>query len=744
MLRHLSIGILFCTALLVLAQPALSVPVAEETVSIDIDPSNWPTDGETRLYGYDQGWQYVNDEGSWTPVTQPEDLNDNHQTLVANPLADMTHAEGYDYFLQLWYNPAVHEIIPGEAELRKLYQQKLPPEQTGTTKNTGDTDKPEETGPEQNTGRCGINANYVKFCYNERAMHSADPLHDEKAIKKFVSRAINNERVDQGFIIITYAPEDKDIEREYQKVRVSRERELRRSTEAAVANAIRGQALRVVSESYEEAGPSPHPRSAYLIPDNALRNGIPAQVLDHASHQTFVSRVADNRLSVQDAWEEQWKNTVGNFTDEELTDLANDIKKETGITIYLVANDQEWQIGSQENLNKQIRNQIGKAGQSNAPTTTADDHPRACASYILLDPTGIEVYQSKYCGITIDRTDIHAEDSVEQATQILRSAARHTPTMTTEDLLLTAYAIAEEARAGGEAERLVNVADEDAFKNQMKDAQRKASQEIVRARIDLTLNDPESALETAKKHTPDAFREMRILGAETAIEAARQTRRCEELGNLMHRFQEHLDTRSGAYRRAQNALSDCQYRRARTQCQPVEANNRASEYPQLEITFLNDGLDKNTFETHSTAVANRILDTYLGTYGDDITFKHTPSTAPLTQGTSRFDAPRIDTKATQQAARACYGDILVVLSDENYYPVTAGGNSYVSAPGCSQSTRCMALYATRSLSYGVLGLERAHDTVTASFPRDPSDPSIPLSFNTEQRAAIDAFFGGGQ
>ena len=358
MLRNLAITLLLVLAI---APLATADPAAEQTVLVDIDPSPRPTDGETRLYGYEQGWKYVNDDGQWTPVSQTEDLNENHRVLVAGPLSDMSQSEGYNYFLQMRYTPAVNEIRPDEEGLRSLYEQTRPAEPPRITTEDTNQENPsrQERNPDAlpatNTGECGINRDYVKFCYYERSLYPYDPPRAQEAIRDFVqSTAVN-----KGYILVVHAPNDEQQNPQNERVRIGREQELKNLVEGVLQARTDGEPMKVVSGSYTTPAPGEDPNAAFLIPDAAATASTPTELVQRIKQRTPADpATVKNSLNGQDLeaqWRAQWENTVDEFQgNDQLKDLAQQVYERKGIATYLVSSETKWPIGDRKQLDAAI------------------------------------------------------------------------------------------------------------------------------------------------------------------------------------------------------------------------------------------------------------------------------------------------------------------------------------------------------------------------------------------------------
>ena len=383
--------------------------------------------------------------------------------------------------------------------------------------------------------------------------------------------------------------------------------------------------------------------------------------------------------------------------------------------------------------------------------------PGRRAAYLLLDPQGIELYQPGYCALQIRRADLYGTNAQEHAVQMLRSALRHTPRIDAQRLMLSAYSLAEQGatftdgRPEGEwlAQWAVTRADNAEFFRGEDLGEMRASRDVVLARQKLTFARGESALqdaiELAAAATPEAYPALRPLGAQTALQAALATGDCQLLSDLTQRVQQHLRRGTRAHTQAMQQLDECQYREVRDRCEPIDIGHAPRTVPALEILYIQDGLSDNEFDSLTESISRQIIEIdNLDNHAEDIGFRKAPSVGQIARSRGSRSAPRISSQLVQTTARACYGDAIIVLSDDDYLPVTAGGNGFVSYAACGGSDRCAAMYTLRSLGFGVFGMEQEEDTVTARLTFNEFTSDFEKRFSNPQKDLIDEYFGGGR
>ena len=605
---------------------------------------------------------------------------------------------------------------------------------------------------------CGDNEIYLKLCYYERSIHPYNPLRNAKAIQAFTDKAERNNWVEQGLLVITYTPEDHD--KETKRLLKARERAITNTIEEST----RAHNYRIVTGSYTKDAPGEHPRAVYIIPDiHAQNQNIPViqDVAQNPPELGVARSIVNQEADLEEAWQRQWDAYKQAFTtDETLNELAQQIRTRTGISVFLVASNEEWDVSDEEVLNEHLRTEIQRSNIGKQDFSLYSDifrdrehnsHPLPCANYLLLDPTGIKLYENTHCTLRFDPVRVQVQDPQEQAQRLLESALRNTQPLDEEKLFLSAYSIAEKTRytpdGRNEAELLANWVAYTEFFQQSSQRQRHASKEIVLAKVALNEQNPQLALQKATENTQEAHTRLRPLGADVAIQAASRLNDCQELRRTIDRFSNELNRRSTTARTADNQLRDCQYRVAREQCQLVDASRHDTQtIADLEILYVNDGLSEEDFEEYTERITQRLLrTTNLDAHQQNILFRRAPSINPITQRQNELTAPRIDSRALQQSTNACYGDSTIVLSDNYYLPVTdGGGNAYISTNACRRDERCVSLYSLRGLAIGVFGLAEEEETATAPLNIGRGESSINHRISSTQQEVINDYFGANQ
>lgn len=586
------------------------------------------------------------------------------------------------------------------------------------------------------TNECGSNGEYYKICYRENAVGALNAPSNE--LTRYVNQEIRNNRADQGFLLIIYAPEDQNkAKREEQRIRIDRERHAQNAVQANLPSTHR-----VIPLSYARQASGDHPSAAYLIPDTLTTQENAATNQVGRNNQPAEALLNNPSKTINEVWEEEWRTQATTFRgSEQLTSLADSIYEQKGIRVYLATNQEEWQASDYDQLDEQLREQI-RTGNSNA--NNPEKHPRPCTAYLLLDQQGIHLYQSSYCPLRHSRHEHRNEPSTTQATRLLTNALRQTRGLDAQELYLHAYRLAEEGSTlydgTSEAEVLTNTMLANAYFETQSERAMSASQEIVLAKIALMEGNNQEALNRAREHTQNAFPRLQQLGADTAVQAAIQLGECSEIQATLNEVQEYLSQRGTTGREAQEAIRECQLQEARSRCEVVDNSRHTNNNAALEIVYVNDGLTENDFRDYTEAITTRILSTRnLNSYQQHILFRRTQSSEQLTISRGPLSSPRPNVPATKLATRACYGDIAVVLSEKNYLPSTIQGDGYVSFAACG-SAQCMSAYALRSLAFSVFNLEGEDQTITGSHTFDPNDVRIQAQFSEQQQRTIQDYF----
>lgn len=610
----------------------------------------------------------------------------------------------------------------------------------------------------QPTDTCGDNGAYLKLCYYPQSIHPHSVSNAGNAVSQFVSRTAN--QVQDGYVLIVFAPEDRIIvQRDEQRVRIARERKIRTTTQDILD--AREYNTKLLVASYAEPSGENNSAAAYLIPDyNANNNDlVPVQkVQQYATNTPWQApeELARNQLSFEQVWQNQWENEAAGFREsDELTQLAQQIREEIGITVYFVTKQDAWTVEEQHALNQEITQQI-RQGNSNAHLQTNPydirqemrDHPRPCAVYVLLEPAQVNFYQSNYCRLTYDSQVAQEMNPTQRTARFLQSALRNTDPQIAQEMYLSAYGLAEKNVMINphlsEAEALAYWTTNTEFFAEEPEEKTLASQEIIRAKLALNNNNPQSALTLTTQNIEEAYTELQPIGAKIALDAANQLGDCQQIQTIVQEYQEYLNQRGNEQRRAQQLLRECQERIAREQCEVVENSQNQNSVSQLEITYLNDRIPQDRFEELTQRITQQILETEnIDEHAQDITFKRTPSLAPIATTRGYLRTPQVDSQSVARATRYCHGDTVLILSEESYLPITAGNYGYISLGTCN-SAECMSLYSLRSIAFSSFALPEYTNTVTGVLTLNPADVRVELRLNQVQQRMIDEYFGGTQ
>lgn len=594
---------------------------------------------------------------------------------------------------------------------------------------------------------CGVltvsnsEAKYVELCYNQANMFPRQPRDFNTVIKDFVNQHIDSEQAGDGFAIIVYN------DPQYIAASNARLRHLRAEVDKVLAK-YPGENYRLVAGITEPVSAN-HRDRAYIIPDSAIHTNSNYGPFQHIIGNEILSTLRSTG-SVEKAWQQQWTLTQSSIAnDERVRDLIKGIADVHGINVSILYSDTNWQIQDKLMLEDQMRDVMRK----NINDLTLNP----CTAYFLVDPEGIHVHQStRYCNVNLGNTrdDIMRDDVTEQLVQVLQRAYRHTQRSNFEDLMVAAYQLVTEGYELNEENEGLQLA-KWAANNMHRDTthperaysgatltQAQASKAIVKARYYAYTADAQQALDILEEANPveQAYPKMRFYGALVAVQSAYLLQDCDVLAQQYRKYQRYLDGRSEA-RVFLGHLRDCEYRELREKCEVMSTTQATT--PQLQITFVNDGLGISRFKEISDNVARSLASTRnLNFYTDYIQFKRTTATATgLTTPTGELQEPRINSQAIARATSACHGDIAIVLSNAQYYPTTAGGNSYVSVAGCREDTRCMTIYAARSLGLSYFGMSPEENTVTAPLASNPRDSTLQQTYSFDQQEIISDILG---
>ncbi|MFT4250655.1 MAG: hypothetical protein ACMXYD_04815 [Candidatus Woesearchaeota archaeon] len=655
-----------------------------QETSEETDPITITIEGVELTYEFRFGrWTFSEDgRTSWINVNQSSRVPEEHRE-IANNLDGETLPAGLA-FLQ---------------EFKR--SQETTPEQTP---------RPEL---EETTTSCGIirtgNAHYMELCYDPNMLHPRQPRYEQRAISNFLQAYHEAGDSQAGYAIISFAQD--------QGIANSRAQEITSSLRAiARANRFSIVTIKKTSES------SNFNNKVYIIPQRAVNNL--GDVLSAANLQG---------VNITEKRDDLWKRVEADLhTDKTVRELIDSIESSTGVKVQLVPTLQDWDLRNRNSIENMILNVEGI------------DRINVCTAYILYNEDKVDLYQStRYCNLRVHRNNIWEESPREQIIRLLQSAELNTRRDSSEQLMLVAYhLVTERAELGDESEgiRLAEWAYDNPTPQDRRDnmQQINASKTIVRAQDTLLRGHPNTTLKMLQGDViENAHRRMQPLGARTLLEAARQVGDCRILSQEVQRVSAQLPALR-LVRDYRQEIRECAFRELKESCEIMQP----SETTALRVTYINEGLSRSDFIRYTDEITNSLLRTpNIDTYRNHIEFKRAnTSVNQITTTQGLLQPPRINSRALTDVARACYGDHIVVLSENEYHPVVHGGSTYLSVTACREDPRCMTIYAARGMAFGVFGMQEEAGTVTARLSTDPRRSTLAQVFSATQQQIIRQYF----